>query len=181
MRDENNNMNDIDLVAMLGNFAKSLDAVIHLVTGLSYLTGLMLVTSGIFKLKKDVSSGAQSKDSHFGALSLIVMGSLLLFFPTTVRVLSYSMFGTENILQYAHFNRWDIYKSIGVLLQFAGVFWFVRGCIMVVHASSPGEQHGLKGLFYIISGVLSMNFTLTMGAVAYVIDHLIGLSISFKK
>lgn len=174
-------MNDVDLITMLANLSKSLDAVTHLVTGLSYLAGLVLIFTGILKLRKDVGSGTQSRDSHFGALSFIIMGALLLFFPTTLRVFSYTVFGTENILQYAKYNSWSLFDSIGFLLQFSGVFWFVRGCIMVVHASNPGEQHGLKGLFYIMAGVLSINFSLTMSAVAYVIDHLIGLSITFKK
>jgi hypothetical protein len=70
---------------------------------------------------------------------------------------------------------------MSILVQTAGLIWFVRGCIMVVHASEPGEQHGLRGFFFIVTGIFAMNFVLTMSMIAYVVNFLVNWSITFKK
>lgn len=174
-------MSNIDLITILGNASQSLVPIEHLVTGVSYLVGLVLVYSGIFRFKKIGAAGGYSQDHYFSALSLIVAGAALLFLPTSIRILSYSTFGTENILSYSNYNKGDIFQSMGILVQTAGLIWFVRGCIMVVHASEPGHQNGLRGFFFIVTGMFAMNFTLTMSVVNYVVSTLASWSITFKK
>lgn len=175
-------MNNVDLIAMIGNLSRSLESVDNLVRGLSYLTGIALVYSGLFKIKKIVSSNGNAQEHYPIALGFIIAGSMLLFFPTTLRMASNTVFGMHNILQYTDYNQWNIYESMGVLIQTVGLIWFVRGCIMVVHANKPGEDHsGIRGFFFILSGILAVNFTLTMSAIDYVVNHLILLSITYNK
>lgn len=174
-------MNTIDLITILGNLGQSLVPVERLVTGISYLAGLVLVYSGIFRFKKIGSAGGRSQEHYFSALSLVVAGAALLFLPTSIRILSYTTFGTENILSYSDYNKWDIFQSMGILIQTMGLIWFVRGCIMVVHASEPGHQNGLRGLFFIVTGIFAMNFVLTMSSIADIVNFLVSWSITFKK
>lgn len=174
-------MNIIDLISVLGNLGQSLVPVEHLVTGVSYLSGLVLVYSGILKFKKIGSAGGRSQEHYFTALSFVVAGAALLFLPTSIRIISYTTFGSENILSYSNYNKWDIFQSMGVLIQTVGLIWFVRGCIMVVHASEPGHQNGMRGFFFIVTGIFAMNFLITMSVVADVVNLLINWSITFKK
>lgn len=174
-------MNSVDLITMIGNLSQSLASVDRLVTGVSYLAGLVLVYSGILKFRKVASSGGRSQEHYFNALAFTVAGAILLFFPTSVRIMSSTVFGSENILSYAHFNKWDIFASMGILIKTVGMIWFVRGCIMVVHASSPGHQNGLRGMFFIVTGIFAMNFVWTMAMVNDVVKALLSWSFTFKK
>ncbi len=169
-----------DLITMLGNLSRSLIAVEYLVTGISYIVGLTLIISSIFMLKKISNAAGHSQEDHFKVFAVLLMGSLLLFLPTSIRVLSDTVFGSENILSYSNYNQMNIFQSMGVLLKTVGLIWFVRGCMLVANASQPGEQHGIRGLFFIVSGILAMNFKLTMSAVLYIVNKLINLSITFK-
>ena len=166
---------------MLGNLGQSLVPIERLVTGVSYLAGLVLVYSGVFRFKKIGAAGGQSQEHYFSALSLVVAGAVLLFLPTSIRILSYTTFGSENILSYSNYNKWNIFQSMGILVQTAGLIWFVRGCIMVVHASEPGKQNGLRGFFFIVTGILAMNFVFTMSMINSILNVLISWSITFKK
>lgn len=174
-------MNIVDLITMLGNLGQSLVSVDRLVTAVSYLAGIMLVFSGILRFKKVGSAIGQSQEHYFSAMAFVVAGVTLLFLPTSIKIISYTAFGSENILSYANYDKWNVFQSMGILIQTVGLIWFVRGCIMIVHASEPGKQHGLRGFFFIVTGIFAMNFVLTMSMVAYVVEFLVKWSITFKK
>jgi len=174
-------MNSADLITMLGNLSRSLQSVEHLIGGFSYLSGIILVYTGILKFKKLANSGHHGKDHHSTAVAFILIGSALLFLPTTINMLSNSTFGGNNVLQYTHFNQNDVYASMGVLIQTAGLIWFIRGSMMVLHAGKPGEPNGVRGFLFICAGVMAINFSLTLSAVDYIIKHLVSNPFSFWK
>ncbi len=170
-------MNPTDLVTMLGNLSQSLQSVTYLIGGFSYLAGIMLFFSGLMKLKKTAGAAGQSQESPVKAIAFMLAGAALFFLPTTIHVVSTTIFGATSVLQYAQVNQNDIYTSIGVLLQTAGLIWFIRGCIMVIHANkSSGQEEGTRGFFFLCAGVMAINFTLTMGAISYIINQLISLT-----
>ena len=51
---------------------------------------------------------------------------------------------------------------MGLIIRTAGIIWFIRGSVLVAQASEPGGQHGMKGLVFIIAGILAMNFDNTI-------------------
>ena len=155
-------MSVIDLTAILSNLAQSLLSVERLVKGLGFMVGIWLVIIGLFKLTKI------DKHSHEGysvPLACIGGGMVLLYLPESVITLSNGVFGGSNILSYANTSVFSVYDSMGVLLKTAGLIWFVRGTVLLVHAADPGRQKGLKGLLFVVSGVLSMNFSYTISAI----------------
>lgn len=174
-------MNIVDIVTMLGNLGQSLTSVDRLVTAVSYLAGLVIIYTGVFKLKHILNASGRSQERSFEALAYIVAGIALLFLPTSIRIFSTTIFGSENILSYANYDKWNIFASMGILLKTVGLIWFVRGCIMIVHASKPGEQSGMRGFFFLITGILAMNFVWTMSTVNYIINVLVNWSITFNK
>jgi len=163
-------MSIIDLTTILGNLAQSLLSIERLVEGLGFMLGIGFVFSGLIRLTKI------NKYSHDGPavpLANILGGAVLIYFPSAVDVISNTFFGSSNILSYANYSRLNFYDSIGVLIQTAGVIWFVRGAVLLVHASEPGKQKGFKGFLFIIAGVLSMNFSFTVGALNAVLAYFV--------
>ena len=174
-------MNSADIVTMIGNLSRSLESVDYLVAAMSYLIGLVMIISGIMKLKKVALSGGRGQDHYMGTIGLIAAGAALLFLPTTIHVMSYTLFGSQNILSYANYNSMDIFQSMGILIKTVGLIWFVRGCVMLVHAGEPGEDNALKGLVFMIFGIFAMNFVVTLSYVSSIVSYLITISISYKK
>lgn len=174
-------MNNTDLITMLGNLGQSLTSVEQLIAGLSYLSGIVAVYVGLMKIKRNAESGGRGQEGHSVGISFILGGIALLYLPSSFKMLSDTAFGTHNILQYSNYHTPNIYDSIGILIQMAGLFWFVRGCIILIQSSKPGAQESHKGFFYICAGTLALNFTLTTSAVEYIVNSLVSSSFTFKK
>lgn len=151
----------IDLTGILANLAQSLLSIETLIEGAGYVLGILFVITGILKLTK-------SNFAHEGAgepIAYILGGAVLIYLPSSVYVVSNTFFGSNNILQYTNYSNFNLYDSIGIFVKTAGLLWFVRGAVLLAHASAPGKQEGLKGLLFVIAGVLSMNFSFTVGAI----------------
>ena len=154
-------MSSIDLTTILGNISLSLISVRSLALGAGYLLGLLFVISGLIKLTK-VNKHSQERASV--GLAYIVGGTVLLYLPSSYQVLSNTFFGSSSILQYTQYNTFDIYDSMRILIQTAVLIWFVRGSLLLVRASEPGKQEGIKGLLFVIFGVFAVNFNFTVDA-----------------
>lgn len=174
-------MQDIDIVHMLGNLSQSLQQVNHLIGGASYIVGIGLLIGGILKLKQIAAAGHFSQEKKTTAFAYILGGLVLLYLPSGIILLSRSTFGGYNVLQYANANPFNLYQSILVILNACGLIWFIRGCIIITQTSKPGHQSGAKGFFYLIAGILSMNFGLTMRTLNFVVGQLVNLSLTVKS
>lgn len=164
-------MNSTDLVTMVGNVSRSLFPVQHLLSGGAYLLGLIFFIVALIKLKK-AGGGGQSSEKIFVPMAYLVGAAALLYLPSAVNLLSNTAFGTGNILQYTDYNPYNIYSSMGFIIQTAGLIWFIRGCVLLIHASEPGVQWGPKGLVFLCAGVLAMNFQNTANMVSTIVTHL---------
>ena len=155
-------MSTADITSILGNIGLSLTSVQTLVSGAGYLLGLMFVISGLYKFTK-ISKYSQEHVSV--PLALILGGAALIYLPTSITVVSTTFFGTSSILQYQQYSPYNIYSSMRVIIQTAGLVWFVIGAGLLVSAAEPGKQHGPKGLLFVIAGVLAMNFDYTVESI----------------
>jgi len=117
----------------------------------------------------------------FIPLAYFLGGAALIFLPTTLTVLSNTAFGTDSILAYATYNPYNIYDAMKLVIKTMGLIWFVRGCVLLVHASEPGVQEGPKGLTFLFAGILAMNFEGTISILNYMMDHMMDLGLSAKK
>lgn len=176
------NSSSTDLVTMIGNLSRSLFPVQHLISGFAYLLGILFFITAIMKLKKIGGSGGRhSQEKMFVPIAFLLGGAALLFLPSAVVSLSNTAFGAGNILRYANYNPYNIYSSMGLVIQTAGLLWFVRGCVLLVHASEPGVQHGPKGLAFLCAGILAMNFESTASFLNGVMQHLESLTLTIKN
>ncbi|MDI9819266.1 MULTISPECIES: type IV secretion protein IcmC [unclassified Legionella] len=174
-------MNSTDLVTIIGNIGRSLYPVQHLLTGGAYLIGIVLLITAISKLKKIAGSGRGSSERVFVPLAYFAGAAALLFLPTVAGIMANTTFGAGNILGYSSFNPYNIYSSMGLLIQTAGIIWFIRGCVLLVHASEPGIQWGPKGLVFLCAGVLAMNFQNTANILNAIMEQLEQLTFTIKN
>ncbi|MCP0914054.1 MULTISPECIES: type IV secretion protein IcmC [Legionella] len=167
-----------DIVKMIGNISQALLHVQALVTGLAYLIGLLFVIVALKKLRKigDARANSGSHEKIFVPLAYFLGGAVFIFLPTALIALSRTAFGPTNILGYTKYDPYNIYNAMKVVIQTAGLIWFVRGSVMLVHSSNPGVQEGPKGLAFIVAGILAMNFQGTIDALNYFMDYLLKLT-----
>ena len=149
-------MNKIDFVTILGNLSQSMAPVQLLIAGLGYLLGLLFIVKALLKLKS--VGNARARENKFVAFAYLSVGALLLFLPSTIQVLSNTTFGAGSIVEYSSFNHFDVLGSMSIIIKTAGVLWFVRGCVLLIHGSEPNSKFGTKGITFIAAGILAMNF-----------------------
>jgi hypothetical protein len=176
-------MNIPDLVTMLDNLSLSLGPVQTFLKVLSFILGLVFFVGAIQKFKKIGEEGGRS-NSHqrfFAPVAYLLAGSALIYLPTTLRVLSTTAFGSDNILAYGSFHHFTLFMAIQFLLQTIGLVWLIRGCSLLAHAGEPGALPGTKGLAFLTAGVFLVNFNMTMGVFNYLVSKLVSMSFTFKN
>lgn len=167
----------IDLIEMLGNLSRSLYPIQTLLTGLGYIVGIVCAIIAIGKFKKIGDSRARggSNEKMFIPTLYLLIGVGLIFMPSSISVLSNTAFGVNNALQYTEYNPYNIYSIIELLIRTAGLLWFIRGSVLLMHASEPGVQEGPKGLLFIIAGILAMNLQGTISGIEYVLKRIFNI------
>jgi hypothetical protein len=172
----------IDITKMLINLSYSMQPIQSLLSGMGYFSGLIFIVSGLIKLKKvGESRGAGQKEGAFSAIAFIVGGSLLIYLPSSVSVLSNTFFGASNVLSYSSDIAEDpVYHAMMVIIQTAGLIWFVRGTVLIINASKPGEQNGPKGFTFLIAGILAINIYSSIEAFNYALNYLFSMIANLK-
>lgn len=152
----------IDIQTMLVNLSKSLVPVQSLMTGTAYMFGIILIYNAFDKLRTMMNAGSRSQEHMMVVVAYLLGGGALLFLPSMVTVLANTFFGVNNVLQYASFQNYGILGAIKIMIQTAGVIWFFRGVILLVHASEPGGDEGPKGFAMMLAGIFGIYFDETM-------------------
>ena len=150
-----------DIVTMLQNLTNSVDDIQRLITGFAYVLGIVFIFSALSKLKvishSSVSSPAQIKMAV--PIVYLLSGSALLFMPTMIQVLSNTFFGSGTVLSYASYSQINMQYMVGMMVKTAGLIWFVRGCVLIAHGSTPGFKHGFKGWVFLFAGIFAIRFS----------------------
>jgi hypothetical protein len=166
-------MNNPDLIVMIGNVSQSLFAFRSLIAGFGYILGIIFFLIAISKFKK-IGESRASHERMLIPIAYTVGGALLLFLPSALSSLSNTFFGMNNLLEYVPVDNVDIYSSMELMLRFAGLLWFIRGTVLIMHASTRGTKDGVKGLMFLIAGILSLNFDNTVSFLSYGISNISG-------
>ncbi len=158
-----------NLVTIIENVSYSAYPIQRLISGMAYVGGVCLFIVALSKLRKLADN---SKENWFVPFAYILGASTMLFLPSMYDVAANTLFGSGNILQYTSQNQTTIYSVMFVIIQTAGIIWFVRGVFLITNASQPGIQHGPKGLMFILAGILSMNLETTISWLSWVMSML---------
>lgn len=170
----------VDLSSILIRLSSSIDPVTHIVGGVSYLIGFLLIWTSLKKLKAvaDVRARYGGGGQIFPPLCYMFGGFMLFFLPTVIEVGRNTFFGSGSPIAYGSLlNLLGKYgQAVYViirLIELAGLIWFVRGTVLLVQASEPGVQHGPKGLAFLIVGVLAINIQYTTGIIDKIIKYIV--------
>lgn len=171
----------VDLSGMLSNLSKSLPSVQYLLGGASYILGIAFCIGALFRFKDNVEKGPgqESESQMIVPFAYLLTGSGLLYLPSLMDSFSTTLFGSNtSILQYAGYQPYDIYGSMTILIETIGIVWFIRGCVLLSHASHPEQGRsgskgfGGKGLLFILAGLFCINFHSTVDMMNSVMNYL---------
>jgi hypothetical protein len=92
---------------------------------------------------------------------MIVIGSLLLYLPSAVRIGMSTFWTDPNPYGYLdQQNSWEQFINVVyIVIQFIGVLAFIRGLVILSHLGGHGGHQGQlsKGLTHIIGGIFCVN------------------------
>ena len=166
---------------ILTNIANNLEPVQKLITGASYLLGIIFAFKAFASLKEHgeqrtmMSSHASMKEP----LIYFIVSAALFYIPTSLDVALMTTFGSANILQYAPISSDNpvinvlfgsdslIGPPLTIIIQTIGLGNFVRGWILIARGASGNQQQGGtgKGLIHIFGGILAINIVETVNII----------------
>lgn len=175
-------MSDSSFTSMIEHFSQSALPVQGLVTGFGYLLGIIFFIIGIRKLKTiaDYRARSSSNQPIIVPIAYFLGAAVLIYIPEAIKVASTTTFGAGNILAYQKVSTVSVLGSMLLIIQTAGIIWFVRGTSLLVNASNPGIQHGAKGLTFLIAGILAINFQGTMSTINTAMQWAASYTLAFK-
>ena len=163
---------------ILTNVQTALPALIDLIFVVSFVGGLYFMVRGLMMLKQMGASLTQmTRPGELGGpLAYIIIGSLLIYLPTTINITHESIFSvgsnyisgsreaTEIVYGYGDGGsideQWESLKNVLYkYIQFIGLISFVRGLFIMAKSGQPGVQPGVisKGIVHLLAGVIAMN------------------------
>lgn len=163
---------------ILTNLEKIIPAFVNLILAVSFLGGLYFIIRGIMMLKAfGMPLTQMSRPGELGGpLAYIVVGAIMIYIPTTIDTVHWTIFGTgdsyvsgagtagQTVLGYGEGggveSRWEDLKTILFkFINFIGLISFVRGWFIIAKSGQPGVQPGTisKGTIHVIAGIIAIN------------------------
>lgn len=165
-------LNDISF--WLQNLQDIIPQIFRLIVAISYVTGILFVTMGVFKLKAygQMTVYQSASASMGGPLIFFFIGILLIALPGIVDVVMYSIwgYGAEGAMRYEEaFGSWsEMIAPVIMIIQIIGYISFFRGWIMISKLGTSGAAPGTmsKGATHIIGGIIAINILGTWEIIA---------------
>jgi len=162
----------VNYVTILTNLSHSMSSFENMLYALAYVLGIMMIINGFFRFKKHSTTGGNNPFSqdYIVAATTVLMGSLLIYLPSSMNSFTTTFFGQDNILSYPTAGQSDseqLIQALKFILKATGTLWFIRGAVLVVQSVEPGHQHGKKGLAFMFAGICATNIDYTVNALNY--------------
>lgn len=161
--------------------ADALDDLTKLIVAISYISGVALAVRGImmYRIFANQTFGSQQRGEIAGPLVFLVVGVILIYFPSTITTSNLTVFGvpeishTSELLNYDgvqnSYTRWIKVKWLILkYLSLIGLIAFLRGWIILSKMGHSGSQPGSvgKGLTHVVGGILLINIVQTVQILA---------------
>lgn len=164
----------------LSNLALSFVGLQKLIVAIAYITGVALVVRGImmYRIFANQTYGSAQRGELAGPLVFLIIGAVLIYFPTTMHTSVATLYGSNDIMAASELVAYNsVTKSeqfaefaslIAKYLRLIGFIAFVRGWIILSKMGHQGSQPGSigKGVTHVISGVLLINIIETVKILA---------------
>ncbi len=169
---------------VLRALANALPPVVAMLTAFCYISGFWFIYRAVYKLRQygELRTMMSTHTNLGGPVSLIAVGAILMFIPTSIGILENTFFGTYtatplsyNIGQTA--TRWEALKAIVVIIiRVLGLIAMIRGFVMITSLSSHGQPHATWGraLSHVIGGALLININVTASVAASTVGIIAG-------
>ena len=154
-----------DVATMLVNFSEAVPNLMRLVTALAYVMGFYFVVKGVMELKHFGESRSMMSQEHSlgRPLTLLVVGTLLIYLPASVKTGLSTFWITPNPYAYlpssSDESNWtDLTGAAFMVIQLVGTIAFIRGVLMLRHTTGHGQPDTFaKAMAHIIAGILCIN------------------------
>jgi intracellular multiplication protein IcmC len=154
----------------------ALDDLTRLIVAISYVTGVALAIRGImmYRIFANQTHGSSQRGELAGPMVFLIVGVILIYFPTTISSSMLTVFGTPflspttELLEYESLNRlakWSQLKWVMLkYMSLIGLLAFLRGWIILSKMGHSGSQPGSigKGITHIVGGILLINIVQTV-------------------
>lgn len=164
----------------LDNLSQAFTNIGLLIVAVSYVTGFFMFVKGVmmYRIFANQTFGSAQRGELAGPLVLILVGSLLFYFPSTLDTSLLTIFGSTSI---SSSNELVAYQSLQgseqwyrvadvciKYIKLVGYVAFVRGWIILSKMSNSGSQPGSvgKGAIHVIGGILLINIVDTFNLLA---------------
>jgi len=149
---------------MLENLFTQIPALMQLVTAVAYVMGMYFIFYGIGLLKQYGESRTMMSHQHTlkGPIIFIVIGTALLYLPSSVQIGLTTFWSTPNPYGYLDQNsQWTSFiQACFTIIQLVGTIAFIRGLVIFTQLGGHGGHHPgafAKGLTHVIGGILCIN------------------------
>ncbi len=147
---------------MLVNIAKQIPDLMRFITALAYVMGMYFIYVGLLKLKQFGEARTQmSQDRELkGPMAYMIIGTLLLYLPTSVQVGLSTFWTNPNPYGYLQLeDQWSQFINICfMIVQFFGTIAFIRGLVILSRLGGhSGPDTFSKGITHVIGGILCIN------------------------
>ncbi len=174
----------VPIVAQAADVWENLQTVIpdlaRLIVAISYVAGIFFIVFSVIRLKiyGQMTVFMMSQASIGPTFAYMIVGIMLLFFPTMLDIMNVTLFGykydSSELLMYFQDTpvRWShIIDPLTALIQLFGFIAFLRGMIMLSKMGGQGSPPGTAGkaVTDIIGGILAINI---VGTVSLIQDTL---------
>jgi intracellular multiplication protein IcmC len=159
-----------DFASMLKNLAYSMVNVEKLLFGSMYLVGLGVLVAGVYGLASFGMGPHADQDKKKQAIFKVVVGTVLIFLPTSLSVMNVTIFGQGANLSYQTYNGITIYDAVKILVQVGGITWFSHGVLLILKQEQTGREKSFKALLYIVAGTCALNFDYFVIAVGTILN-----------
>lgn len=153
----------ISAEGMLQNIANQMPYAMRMITALAYVMGMYFIIYGIMKLKHFGEARAMGGQEHSltGPILYLVVGSLLLYLPTTVQVGMSTFWGNPSPISYtSNSDQWHQFlNDCFLVVEVFGTIAFIRGLVMLTSLGGHGGQPGTlsRAMTHIIGGLMCIN------------------------
>lgn len=160
----------------------------RLLVSLSYVIGVSMIARGImmYRIFANQTFGSQQRGEIAGPLVFLVVGSVLIYFPSAINVGLSTVFVSPEITPSSHIlsyvdednvvAKWAAISTVIVsYLKLVGIIAFLRGWIILSKMGHSGSQPGSlgKGITHVIGGLLLINIVDT----AKLLGHTLGYAV----
>lgn len=139
----------------------------RLLFAFSYVAGMLLIFRALYYLKVygEARTMMATQANAAAPIALTVCGACLIFLPTAIDVLNFTLYNTNTILSYdaSDASYGNFMVIISLVVQLVGLIAVIRGFMILSGTGQQGRQPGMlgKGVTHVAGGILAINFWAT--------------------